>query len=548
MNDIQLLMVHADDRRPFVEDGLRAGESSEAVTQPGHLYVDGEDQNPLDRQGWGIIAPVGPEGDRLLALVDGLIRHRAAQTELLKIYRVPPVMSDRDLRAFRDDTYLAKGSDEAPLYLLILGDLHQVPIELQATLANHALLGRIAFSSDEGYAAYAQKVVAAEQSKPAAAPRALYLNVRDGTAATTIGYRALMTPTLQHARAIHERGKLPASAIVEIESPDDIGAALFAEAGKPDPAVLFSISHGLGRPRRGWKSLEEQRAMQGAMSFGMGRSLTASDVATSTFLPNGVWFFLACYGAATPSKSAYYAWLKQLKEAGGFDANVDSVLAGLPKDGEPPFIAALPKAALANPKGPLAIMGHADLAWTYSFQDVGKDAKSRATRFQNISTRLVDGNRVGIAAATLLKTFFDASVDVSSAADADAAGSASTDAEARADRANLWMLRNDVAGYMLLGDPAAQLPIAARKGQRAPEASVQAFLGSLGGAAASTPVAPGGATKKLDVETMEAAVLAVLSEDLTAKKAAEKYGVERSDVQAWADAYQAAGRAALGKL
>jgi hypothetical protein len=94
MNDIQLLMVDADDGRPTLDRGLGAAQDdgSAGTTQPTHLFCEA-DQNLLDKQGWGIVAPEGPAGDRLLALVDELRRHRAQQTELVQVYRVPPVMN-----------------------------------------------------------------------------------------------------------------------------------------------------------------------------------------------------------------------------------------------------------------------------------------------------------------------------------------------------------------------------------------------------------------------------------------------------------------------
>jgi hypothetical protein len=543
MTDLNLLLAYTDDHAPVLERGLAAREDEGAPAKADHLIVDGRDKNLLDEQGWGIVAPAGPDGDRLLALVEGLRKHRSEETDLVRVYRVPSVMSERDIRRFRDDDYLGGGKELAPLYLLLLGDLHQVPFELQQAMMAQSLVGRLAFSDDAGYEAYTQKLLDAERA-PAAAPnaRALYFNARDGTAATTIGYEAVMKPTVARARARLAQGKLPATEVLEIEEGDDAGAALLAEAGKPDPAALFSISHGLGRPRRGWKSHDEQRALQGAMSLGLGARLTASDVAHTPFLPGGVWFYVACYGAGTPGfgKSAYHRWLEELGHP-----EAKAVLAGLPREGEAPFIAALPKAALANPRGPLAVMGHVDLAWTYGFQDVGQDAKSRAARFQDFTRALVEGDRAGIAASTLWSTFVDASVSVSMAISMGGAGAQAT--AIRADRANLWMLRNDVGAYILLGDPAAQLPIAGRRGKKAGTAAATVAALFPGMEVRSAMPAAGG-VKTLDLETMEKAVLPLLNEDVTAKKAAETYGVEKADVEAWAEAYREAGRAALERL
>lgn len=152
--------------------------------------------------------------------------------------------------------------------------------------------------------------------------------------------------------------------------------------------------------------------MQGAMSFGGGTKITAEDLASRTFLPNGLWFYFACFGAGTPQGSAYHHWLAALRDVGLFGRNIDGVLASLPGEHEGPFVAALPQAALANPHGPLAVMGHVDLAWTFSFHDAGTTNKYRPSRFQDIFRTLVDGKRVGAGYFELQRFFNQASVDL----------------------------------------------------------------------------------------------------------------------------------------
>src|SRR6185436_10307699 len=145
-------------------------------------------------------------------------------------------------------------------------------------------------------------------------------------------------------------------------------------------AVLLSVSHGLGAPRGGWKSGGEQRALQGALALGGGDVLSAAELRDKRFLAGGMWFCLACFGAATPAESVYHAWLSLLAEQGAHTGRLEAVLKSLPKPGERPFVAALPQAALANPEGPLAVIGHVDLAWTYAFTGGKALTESRRTR------------------------------------------------------------------------------------------------------------------------------------------------------------------------
>ena len=104
---------------------------------------------------------------------------------------------------------------ERPDYLLLLGDLHQVPESIHRVLMQSGcFVGRLAFSRPDGapdldaYRRYAEKLVAAERTprRPAAAPvRALA--VADGSAATELGARQLVRPLLERARLVGARFK-----------------------------------------------------------------------------------------------------------------------------------------------------------------------------------------------------------------------------------------------------------------------------------------------------------------------------------------------------
>jgi hypothetical protein len=282
------------------------------------------------------------------------------------------------------------------------------------------------------------------------------------------------------------------------------------------------------------------------MSLGLGQRLAAEDLRSRPFLPGGVWFFLACYGAGTPAVSAYRHWLERMKEAGHYPGRVNSVLSGLPRGSDPPFVAALPQAALENPDGPLAVMGHVDLAWTYSFQDTGSPSGSRASRFQGIFRTLADGGRVGVAYQQLLRFFAETNVELTIVDNQEARTGAPTMSDAdKARKAHLWMLRNDLAGYVLLGDPAARLPIArAQAGARLAEPA--AAIASALGFVPRPPHAERG--RALDPRRMEEAVLALLGGAETADAIAARAGITKADLLRWTDTYREAGRAALAKL
>ncbi|WP_437670478.1 hypothetical protein [Sorangium sp. So ce131] len=578
--NLELLLAHADDHRPVLAEGippaaLSAAPRPEEVPLPTHLRYDAADPESLPDQRWGVIAPEGPAGDRLLGAVAPLCqaRREAQGGADVRVYRVPAGMGPADAARWKEEVYWDKSvrEEDLPRYLLILGDADQVSWDLQLRLASDTFIGRVAFAGEGGYAAYADKVLRWERAEAAAAARAVFLTVRDGTAATTLGHEALMKPTLELASARKAEGAFPASEIVavgeDVPSPLD---ALLEHAARREPGMLFTISHGVGAPRGGWRSLAEQRALQGAMALGLGQRLAAEDLRSRPFLPGGVWFFLACYGAGTPSVSAYRHWLERMRAAGQYAGRVDAVLAGLPVGSAPPFVAALPQAALENPDGPLAVIGHVDLAWTYSFQDAGAPSGSRPARFQGIFRALADGGRAGVAHHQLLRFFAEASVELTTLDNEEArAGAAAASGAELGRKAHLWMLRNDLAGYVLLGDPAARLPIArapgqhAGKGGRAPQPAVASTIGfapqpaiasTIGfapqPAAASTIGSAPQPERKgaLDPRRMEEAVLALLGGAEAPDAIAARAGISGSELRRWADTYRDAGRAALAKI
>jgi hypothetical protein len=92
------------------------------------------------------------------------------------------------------------------------------------------------------------------------------------------------------------------------------------------------------------------------------------------------------------------------------------------------------------------------------------------------------------------------------------------------------MRRHDLAGFVLLGDPAARLPIALG----APERGVR-------------PVDVGGAEEREDAEVarMEEAVIAMLRGGEAEEAIATRAGVSVGELARWVGAYREAGRERL---
>ncbi|MCB9746726.1 MAG: hypothetical protein H6740_29400, partial [Alphaproteobacteria bacterium] len=120
-------------------------------------------------------------------------------------------------------------------------------------------------------------------------------------------------------------------------------------------------SHGAGRSR--WTAAE-QMEQQGRVKLDRRTMLDPVEVGEKAFLPGGERIHIACFGAGTPKETAFQAWLDQLYQLDHY-ATSPNVRRTLAK--ERPFVAATPMAALANPRGPLAVFAHADLAFSYGY-------------------------------------------------------------------------------------------------------------------------------------------------------------------------------------
>jgi hypothetical protein len=463
--DLELLLTDATDRVPVLEGGLPESALDRAPQPRGRdapdLAAPDRDPNDLPLQRWAVIAARGEAGDRALAAIRPLIDHRHAQQgDPPTIYRVDPDLDDMAALRWRDGVWRAESvpEDIRPRYLLILGDLDQVSLELQHALASCAFVGRLHCPTPAGYRDYAEKVVASETARPAERPHALFYTVQDGTAATGVGYADLVEPCIAMTSEWAAAGKLALASVDEVPYSDWSPSAMLTQVGAATPAAMLSLSHGLGAPRSGWRSAAQQRALQGALSMGLEEPLAADAVREAAFLPGGVWLCVACFAAGTPRTSAFHSWISAL--AGGDDPRVREVLRSLPASGEPPFLAALPQTLLANPRGPLAVVGHVDLAWSYGFLDP-HTLRSRASRMFSALRSVLAGSRVGVGLDALMSAYRENNDDLTARyqlqRDAQVRGEPDPVDPRRLGR--LWMQRNDLRGYILLGDPAARLAI-----------------------------------------------------------------------------------------
>ncbi|WP_437303840.1 hypothetical protein [Sorangium sp. So ce388] len=561
---LDLLLADAEEHRPVLDDGL-PGEAAQRGPRPREKDSferkrTDADPNDLALQRWAVVAPRGREGSQLLEAIAPLIRLREEeQGAPVKVYRVPPDMDARDAAAWRENECWRDDvpEDEWPYYLLQLGDLHQISLEFQQAIASSALVGRVQFEGAagevdlDGYAAYAQKVTRfAREGTSEPWSDMLFFLAPDGSTATHAGATKLVGPSMTAVQEGRDKGSLPVASVraIDAETTDELLAA--GASGRP--SVLLSVSHGLGPPRRGFRSEEEQRQRQGALLLGRGEVLDAERIRGQRFLPGGLWFCMACFGAGTPSASAYQAWIAQLAKEGAYGGSAEMVLQSLPAPGNRPFVAAMPQAALASPEGPLGVIGHVDLAWTYSFSSASNPAEGRKSRILSALRAMARGSRAGVALGALMESYGQANdaLMASYQSEASAQAEGRPDPTDRVDRAQLWMLRNDLRGYVLLGDPAARLPLRQSVFREMAQERPGAIFSSPGAGerspAASHERGQSSGAEAVALDVKVAAVDALFGGEDTPRAIAARAGVSLATLWGWVDAYRAGGRSRLG--
>jgi hypothetical protein len=412
---------------------------SETVSDQPFDVVHGVDVRRLEEAGWGVIWPHGIVGEIREALQPLIDLRRTQAGERFKELKLRPGEATLDFLARHGVGPAPVDPRRLPYYLLIVGTPEQIPFQLQYRLDVQYAVGRIAFDEVEDYANYARSVVAAEKAEISRPRRVSLIGVaNEGDGASTRSARDLVTPLfgLAEGRPEWEFEKLIASEATK----SALGARF---GGEMTPALAFVACHGLGYPRaHAW-----QRARQGALvcqewrptvspgSVPSEAYFAGEDIADSADVAGLVAFIFACYGAGTPKNEDFFSNAADRRELA-----------------EAPFVARLPQRLLAHPRGgALAVIGHVERAWTYSFD--WPQAGPQLQVFESAIGRLLDGYPVGAAMEYFGQRFAELAVHVK-------LGQDDLEYEEEPDVisvAGLMLAFKDARAFVVLGDPAVRL-------------------------------------------------------------------------------------------
>lgn len=428
------------------------------VKEPTYALKEGRSPHRLDEAGWGVIfhADADPAiRDALRPLLD---RRKAQAGDLYREYwgqADPKVPKGPTYRAgylndskpkFLADRGAGPGDVDpthVPYYLLIVGDPADIPFAFQYQLDLPYAVGRLWFETAAEYNQYARSVATWEESGRARPPKLTMFGVRNpGDRTTQVGADRLVTP-LAAALADVETWKV--DPVMAEGATKARLARLFG--GGETPALLLTESHGMvfrdGSPRQ----LDEQGALicqdwPGPLAWDQAiledHYFGGGDVAAGSDLHGLITFHFACYGAGTPRLDSF------AKQALGGPGQI------APRD----FVARLPRRLLAPPGGgggALAVIGHVDRSWGWSF--VWPGAGTQIATFESVLRRLMKGAPAGFALEPMNNRSAELADDLASEIERHDNGLSVSPV----DLAKMWTSRNDARGFILLGDPAVRL-------------------------------------------------------------------------------------------
>ncbi len=413
-----------------------------------HLGAAIDDANDLSQAGWCMVFPAGQDSSAVKAALKPLLDLRAGEAGPLfqvmdgdRGYQ-PGDTAERWLRRRGLDLRMVDPTAGVPYYVVLAGSAEQIPFEFQYKLDSYWAVGRLYFDSPEGWAQYAAKAAAAEQTKsPKTA--AIVATRHPNDPATQLFHDNMALPLLNGTDAQHpplgsNRGFAVQGLLADDAKKQNILDLIAGKRPGGRPSLLFSGSHGM----RFDMTDPEQAAKQGALlcaDFKAGAPVPPTSFLCERDLggiscDGMIHFFFACYSAGCPAMDTY-------------DRMPDgSEKALMPK----PVVARLPQGLLS--RGALAVIGHVDRAWASSFKGAGRP---QIQEFRFTLDQILKGVRVGQATDQFNQRWSVLSASLSDLLrNRQFAGQVSDD-----DLGDAWKARNDARNYVVLGDPAVRLSV-----------------------------------------------------------------------------------------
>jgi hypothetical protein len=447
-------------------DELRAKKAQKDVLNAAPIKPP-NDPTKLSDAGWAVIfAAKDPNVPAIRESLKELLDLRKTQAgDRFKIYDGPNGYKPNETKAkFCERHKVGDGPadpEQMPYYVLIVGSPEDIPYRFQYQLDVMRGVGRIYFETLQEYANYAHSVVMAETGQVKLPRRAAFFGVANpDDKATQLSSKYLVNPMYEKMKKLQpftkwvgdgaQRTKLDLDWQCEAYLGEAAKKAQLAHllGGTQTPALLFTASHGMEFPLNDLRQLKQQGAFlcqdwPGPTAWrgeiGQDFYFAGDDIGDDANLLGLIAFHFACFGAGTPKLDEF------AKQAGK-----KSRATIAPKN----FLAGLPTRLLGHPKGgALAVIGHVERAWGYSFLSPSASAQNGA--FESTLRLLLSGDPVGWTTESFNLRYADLASTLTEAIENLEYGEPNP-----YDIAGTWTSHNDARGYVVLGDPAVRIPFA----------------------------------------------------------------------------------------
>jgi hypothetical protein len=417
------------------------------------VFGPGEGRDPCDlaQVGWGVVFAHGCDPairDALRELLD----HRRAQASAGGQDYYKEFWGEDAYRPGESKTqFLSRhGAGPGPVdpatvpyYLLLVGSPRDIPFAVQYQLDVQYGVGRLFLETPDEYRRYAAGVVAAETTG-VRRNRSLsfFAPQNPGDRATELSRHDLVDPLAERLATEHADWDVRASLGEDATKP----CLLNLLTGESPPALVFTAGHGVGWPaghpaqarRQGALVCQEWPGPDSDEEFTPDQYLCAEDIPDDAQVHGLVAFHFACFGAGTPEWDQFA------------HRETESAPDRLAAE---PFISALPRRLLAHQNGAaLAVAGHVDRAWGYSFKWPGAGRQTEV--YRSCLARFLRGHPIGSAFDFVNQRYAELSSDLSAELYEAQVGR-------RPDHVSLsamWTANNDARGFVVLGDPAVRMP------------------------------------------------------------------------------------------
>jgi hypothetical protein len=422
----------------------------------------GVDERKLNQTGWGVIfaRDADPEIKKALSELLDLRKRQATEPDernepdevRLKYYRefigeegYKPEESKLDFLKRHGVGPGRVDPRKFPYYLLIVGSPEQIPYTFQYQLDVQFAVGRIHFTTLREYAQYARSVVEAESRPLGLARQVAFFGVQnDDDPATNLSATELVKPLAESVAKDKPDWKV--QTFLQGQATKDQLCRLMG--GAETPALLFTASHGMGFQTGDARQLRHQGALlcqewpgpeKWRKAIPQEFYLSADDIADEAGLLGLLLFDFACYSAGTPRFDDF---------AHSSFSDVRETIAARS------FVAPLPQRLLAHPKGgALAMVGHVDRAWGYSFMWEG--AGRQLQDFESVLKKLMEGYPIGSAIEPFNERYAELSTSLNTELEEIKFRKKPNDLVL----AEMWTASNDARDYTIIGDPAVRLAI-----------------------------------------------------------------------------------------